>query len=221
MPTQRSKYEIHRLLSEAIDGKSQKTPEALAEIRSIIKLYRVEKSLPHLALKAYSYLEDKDKFRELLKTSTKLNKGGSRHYILRNLEGDNSKILEFMLKTSEDIPLKVLNSAISRAATMGYNKSLEILLNQIGIKNLNEETLKFAGIGAVIDEKINTLKIVCRYAKASWLKAWIKEIHAIPATISMGTKESCKKGERTINDELTKRKVLKSLKTSGTVDIPI
>lgn len=218
--------ERNTLLSKLIEGHHKRDPQLEQKIRSTIEASNTEEKVPELALKAYCFLGDIEKVKELILKVPKINGKNIKCYISPALESGNTEVLNLILKgvKADDIPKHTLRSAVSQACTLGYKNPLEILFRKAKLNELDELNLKIVGVGSLLDENLHIFTIICKHAKSQWFGNWITHLSdkikdtkfASPHTISLFSK-----GIAIIESEMKKRRLLTKIREAKNYQIEI
>jgi hypothetical protein len=206
-----SEFEQHQFLAKLIDGSQKRDKSNLERVKYTLDVCKTQTKLPELALVAYCYLGDLERVKELAHKEVKVNEKTLRAYLFQALESGNNHILKVLFQGVKTPTNALIRAAISKACSLGHNEQLKTLLNKAPKNCIDEATLRFAGINALLDRKYDIFVTICKYAKDYWLEDWETHLKTELKVAGIHNKHTYTEGLILIQREKLKRQLVKTI----------
>jgi hypothetical protein len=221
MGSKPTEFEQYQFLAKLIDGSQKRDKHNLERVKYTLDVCNTETKLPELALVAYCYLGDIERFKELAYKLVKVNDKTIRTYLFQTLESGNNEILKFLLQGVKNPPNALLRAAVSKACSLGHNNQLKTLLDKAPKNCIDEATFRFAGINSLLDKKYTIFVTICKYAKDYWLEDWETHLKTEIKEAGIHNKHAYTEGLLLIQKEKLKRQLVKAIQEENHQDFQV
>jgi ankyrin repeat protein len=196
------------------DSTAKELESEINAIKVICEVWDLEKSAPHLALKAYCYAGLTDKVKSIIDKVKDINCRAftDQAPIVDCLNQDNHEIVDTLLKHGALSDTSSLRLSMNKVAKSGYTQSLRTLLGNIPTTKLDPGILRDASNRAIVNKNLDCYKLLCAYAQTPCLENWKNQMtQLVKAGESDPIKPKYKEEQKILNMEISKRRLVSSL----------